>query len=153
MKHALLAIAILVGCKKSEPAPASDPAPTATEREGAAGSSAQGAAPAGPSGERRARMMKELDTNGDGVISDDERAAGHKKRIEGMRARLDTNGDGKLTPEELAAATGRMKFDNPTELDTNKDGDISADELDAAMKTHRGGRHGGVENGSGSAED
>ncbi len=89
--------------------------------------------------DRREARMKEmeakLDTNGDGVVSDEERAAGIHKRAEAMHAKLDANGDGKLTPDELGAAKGRMKFDDPAALDTNHDGDISADELAAAMKS------------------
>ena len=142
MKLVLAATLLLLGaCKKSESTPAKpdEPAPTATERAGATGSGS-GSGAVQPGAERRARMMKELDTNGDGVVSDEERAAGKKKRVERMRARLDTNGDGKLTPDELAAATGRMKFDNAADVDTNKDGDISVDELEAALKTRRDSR-------------
>jgi hypothetical protein len=86
----------------------------------------------------RDRRRSEMDTDGDGVISDQERQAAMMQRMSQMRDRLDTDGDGKLTPAELAAARpGRMHFDNPEALDTNHDGDISAEELAAGMKARR----------------
>jgi Ca2+-binding EF-hand superfamily protein len=78
-----------------------------------------------------------MDTDGDGVVSDEERSAAMKQRLSRMRDRLDADGDGKLTPAELAAAPGRMHFDNPEALDTNHDGNIDADELAAGMKARR----------------
>jgi len=93
-------------------------------------------------GEWRKRREAKLDTNGDGVISDEERAAAMRERVAGMHARLDTDGDGKLTPAELANAPGRMHFDDPAAIDTNHDGDISADELAAALKARRDQRRG-----------
>ncbi len=88
----------------------------------------------------RKRRDAKLDTNGDGVVSDEERAAAMQQRMVNMRTRLDTDGDGKLTPAELAAAPGRMHFDDPAALDTNHDGDISADELAAGIKARRDAR-------------
>ena len=83
--------------------------------------------------ERRKRREEMLDTNKDGVVSDQERQA----RMEPMRQRLDTNSDGKLTPEELAASDRRMGFDDPAAVDTNKDGDISLAELEVATTARR----------------
>jgi len=85
----------------------------------------------------RKRRDAKLDTNSDGVISDEERAAAMRERAAAMRTRLDADGDGKLTPAELANAPGRMHFDDPAAIDTNHDGDISADELAAALKARR----------------
>jgi len=85
----------------------------------------------------RERREAKLDTDGDGKISEQERAAALHDRVVNMHARLDTDGDGKLTPAELGAGRARMRFDNPEALDTNHDGDISADELAAAMKMKR----------------
>lgn len=91
--------------------------------------------------EWRKRRMERLDKDGDGKISDEERAAAIKERMDGMRARLDTDGDGKLTPAELAAARGnRLRMEDPAALDTNHDGDISSDELAAGMKARRDAR-------------
>jgi len=97
--------------------------------------------------------MAKLDTDGDGVISDQEREAGMKQRAETMRTKLDTNGDGKLTPDELAATKGRMHFDDPAALDTNKDGDISVDELAAAMKARRDKMRDQWQNGGGAGSN
>jgi EF hand domain-containing protein len=151
MKRFALLLVVVAACKTtdsspqpapSEPAtptvrqpapPATRPAPTLP----AEGSSAADT-PEGPGRwDRRNNRLARMDTDGDGKISDAERAAAMKQRAEMMRTRLDTNGDGKLTPDELAAAQGRMHFDDPASLDTNKDGDISADELAAAMQARR----------------
>jgi Ca2+-binding EF-hand superfamily protein len=86
---------------------------------------------------RRGGRMAQMDTNGDGVISEEERAAAMTERVNAMHARYDTDGDGKLTPKELANARGRLRFDNPEALDTNHDGEISTDELAAGMKAKR----------------
>jgi EF hand len=87
-----------------------------------------------PGADWRARRAAELDKDGDGKVSDAERAAALHDRADQMRRRLDANADGKLTPDELANARGRMRFDDPAALDTNHDGDISADELAAGLK-------------------
>lgn len=87
--------------------------------------------------EWRERRKARLDTDGDGVISDEERAAAMHERLANVHARFDTDADGKLTPAELANARGPMRFDDPAALDTNHDGDISADELAAAFKARR----------------
>ncbi len=90
----------------------------------------------------RRRRNAGVDTNGDGVISQEERDAAMRERATGMHSQLDTDGDGKVSPAELANARGRMRFDNPAELDTNGDGDISADELAAGLKARREQRRG-----------
>jgi hypothetical protein len=157
MKRIALLLVLLAACKSSDSAAPSnpEPAPTPTDRaprprEAPAlpPSADNSAAPTAPAGERPAlnadhpwrrhgdRMAK-MDTDGDGKVSDEERAAALKQRAETMRTRMDANGDGKLTVDELAAGQGRMHFDNPGALDTNKDGDISADELAAGMQARR----------------
>ena len=123
-----------IDLKPSLPASPDDPPPADTE------GPARGTP--GAREEWRKRRMARLDTNGDGVISDEERAAAARERIAGMHARLDSDGDGKLTPAELANAPGRMHFDDPAAVDTNHDGDISADELAAALKARRDQRRG-----------
>ena len=83
--------------------------------------------------ERRAKREAMLDTNHDGVVSEEERV----KRMEPLHARLDKNGDGKLTPDEIASSERRMGFDDPGALDENNDGEISNAELDKAMTKRR----------------
>lgn len=75
--------------------------------------------------------MASLDTNGDGVVSDDERKAGRAKRAEELHARADTDHDGKLTPQELANSAFR-RF-RPEDIDTDHNGEISVAELAAAF--------------------
>lgn len=87
--------------------------------------------------EMRKRRLERFDKDGDGKISEEERTAAMKQRMDNLHARLDTDGDGKLSPAELSAGrAGRMLPDGAT-LDANHDGDISADELAAGMKTRR----------------
>jgi Ca2+-binding EF-hand superfamily protein len=90
-----------------------------------------------PRADWRRRRDARLDSNGDGVISGEERDAAMKERMANMRTRLDADGDGKVSPAELAAARGRMHFDNAEALDINHDGDISAEELAAGFKARR----------------
>jgi hypothetical protein len=139
------ALALAAGCKteSSSPAPGGDPAkPAATGQAKPPPPSLPGNSPAigasadgDPGGQDwRRRGGAALDKDGDGVISEEERAAAMKTRAEMMRKRLDADGDGKLTPAELANVRGRLRFDDPAALDTDHDGDLSADELVAAMK-------------------
>ena len=83
------------------------------------------------------------DANGDGMVSDEERAAAVRERVGNMRSRFDLDGDGKLTVDELAKAHGRIRFDDAASLDTNHDGDISSDELAAGLKARRDQRRAG----------
>jgi len=161
MKSIALALTLLVACKSGESDKVEPAAP-------ATGPTAQSTSPSAPQARPQPRLPDQqkqgddrpawrgrgerpnLDTNNDGTVSDDERAAARRQRLDGMRSHLDANGDGKLTVDELKAAQeqqaerggggrrGRMmRFDDPAALDTNKDGDISADELEAAMKARR----------------
>ncbi|MEO7735221.1 MAG: hypothetical protein ABIY55_29980 [Kofleriaceae bacterium] len=148
-----LAVTLLfaVACKTETPAPSANAAP-AGESTGRARSAKIDIKPVAPPAAARAdapqidpaareawreRREAKIDTDGDGKISEQERAAAMHDRVVNMHARLDTDGDGKLTPAELSAGRARMRFDDPAALDTNHDGDISADELAAAMKMKR----------------
>jgi EF hand len=188
-KH-LLAVVFLIACKTDAPEPAAASGgateQTAKPGNGAARSAkidlgprrpnlpATGAeAPEAGSDDRRARWderrkerMAKLDTDGDGVVSDEEREAARDVRQKGMLDRFDKDHDGKLSDEERAAmrqertAAMRTRLDRnndgvvtPDELqgsrfsrisgdaDTNHDGNISTEELDAALKAS-GGRRG-----------
>lgn len=75
-----------------------------------------------------------IDTDGDGTISDAERAAAHQARAAEHFARLDVDGDGRVTEAELAAAPGRGHHRAPAfaDLDADGDGGITLDELTRA---------------------
>ena len=113
------------------------------------------AAPAGgPRGE--GQWFNRLDTNHDGMITQDEiRAATEARRAE-MQAKAaarfkaaDKNGDGFLSKEEAAAIP--MIARNFDALDTNKDGQLSPEEL-AAAHHHFGAAHGWKGHGSDPAQ-
>lgn len=138
---ALLASA--AACKTDKPAATTAPAPAADQAAAPAAAAPRPARPAladqpagadGSGGEERRHRGARLDKDGDGVVSDAERAQAMHDRAVSLHQRLDSDGDGKLSPAELASAHGRMHFDDPAALDTNKDGDISADELEAGFK-------------------
>jgi EF hand len=82
---------------------------------------------------REAEMLERLDKNKDGKVDDAERDAARKDRATEMHARLDKNGDGKLSVDEMQ--TGRIsRMGVDVAVDTNGDGDVSVEELDAMMK-------------------
>jgi Ca2+-binding EF-hand superfamily protein len=54
-------------------------------------------------------MFRALDTNGDGVVTEEEFLAPHEQRFDAM----DTNGDGRLTPEEFTTAGPPPGFATP----------------------------------------
>lgn len=99
--------------------------------------------------ELRAHMDAQFaakDTNGDGVLSQDELIAAAQKRAADMMtkrvARMiewrDDNGDGALSADELDGGMGERMF---ARVDADDDGVISAEEF-KAMEEHKG-RKGG----------
>lgn len=91
--------------------------------------------------ERRQEMLEMYDADGDGRLSDEERAALREARVADVVARMDQDADGRLTREELAAAGARrpgppLDFDA---LDTDQDGYVSVEEM-AAARPLRAGR-------------
>lgn len=114
-------------------------------------------------GEMKEKMFKEMDTNGDGAITEAEFNAFHARRFREM----DANGDGKITYEEMEAGHKKMmekgkgkRFDDADanhdgaltreeaekmpmlskhfdEVDADKDGKVTRKEMDAAMEKWR----------------
>lgn len=82
-----------------------------------------------PGGQMAEQHFKEMDTNGDGVVSKAEFDASHDKHFKD----LDTNGDGKLSLDEMKAGhkemMGEHKMNRFDELDTNHDGFLSREEV------------------------
>lgn len=66
------------------------------------------------------------------------------ERRAAMIAQFDTNGDGQLDDAERAAAHEAMAKKRFEAMDTNKDGVLSLDEFKAGRRMHRGFRHGGA---------
>jgi Ca2+-binding EF-hand superfamily protein len=85
------------------------------------------------------RHFKEMDTNGDGQLSRDEMKAGHKKMMEKAKDKhfeeADANHDGVLTREE--AKNMPMLSKHFDEVDANKDGKVTREEMAAAMEKMR----------------
>jgi len=95
------------------------------------------AAPEDRSG-RSGRMKGAADTDGDGKVSQEERAAFRKQRVERMHTQIDADRNGEVTTAELA--NSRFKNLDPATVDTDKNGIISVDELDKALEQQRRNR-------------
>jgi len=149
MKLVLLALLVAACGSKDAPAAKSEPAPRSGKidlptapgggsghRDGRIPSMRDGRVPGslaeGGRGPRRDRNRGVEDTDGDGVISADERADAVEKRMAEMKARADKNGDGKLTVAEVGES--RMRRFDAAAADTNKDGTITVEELETAMQ-------------------
>lgn len=89
----------------------------------------------------RARNFSAADTDGDGALSLEElraRAlARAERRSERMLKTLDENGDGKLSAEEMPHRGGHAE--HFSRLDADGSGGISKEEFDAARKQHHAG--------------
>ena len=88
----------------------------------------------------RGARFAQIDTNHDGKISKEERAAAKAK----VFARFDTNGDGNVTMEEYQKGIEKMRAERMERrfksMDTNGDGKVSKAEFEAA-KSHCGRHH------------
>jgi Ca2+-binding EF-hand superfamily protein len=75
--------------------------------------------------------MMTFDTDGDGIISDEEREVARQRREELVRARVDTDGDGQVSEAERAAARRDRAGRVHASLDRDGDGRVTPDELGA----------------------
>jgi Ca2+-binding EF-hand superfamily protein len=89
---------------------------------------------------RGAIPFDQLDTDGDGVLSQEERAVARKKRHEKRLKELDADGDGRVSEAERAAARNKRQGKHLEEFDTDGDGKISEAER-AAARNKRQGKH------------
>jgi len=105
------------------------------------------AEPEGPMQGKRQEMLKKFDTNGDGVLSDEERAAAREQHITKMIEEFDADSDGKLDRTELSASLkamrerhgkqgprGNMRQGAIEKFDADGDGKLSEEERAAAHK-------------------
>ena len=76
------------------------------------------------------KRMARFDTNHDGKLDDNEKAAARAQMVK----RFDTDGDGKVSDQERQAGRARMM----KRFDTNGDGQISDQEKQAARSQGRG---------------
>ena len=101
----------------------------------------------------RQKLVEKFDTDGDGVLSADERKAfnesEHGRRRAQVIEQFDTDGDGVLSTDERTAAieSNRAKHRAKMleEFDADGDGVLSDDERQAAQaaRKKRGGKRGG----------
>lgn len=118
-----------------------------------------GLAAAHPFGQGKAEVIQKYDTNGDGKLDDQEKAAlradmkaKHEARRAEMLAKYDTNKDGKLDDQERAVMRAERAEEVFKKLDTDGNGQISLQEFKAGQQSfarHHGGgmRHHGFGKG------
>ncbi len=82
----------------------------------------------------RARGFEDFDTDGDGHLSKQERAAARAKRHERRLEEFDANGDGYLSKQEQAAARAKRNEHDLEEFDTDGDGKLSRQEQKASRQ-------------------
>jgi hypothetical protein len=80
--------------------------------------------------------MSDFDANDDGNVTRAEVSAKINERF----AQLDTDGDGKVSESELAAIRDARRAERFDRLDTNGDGSLSRAEMDAAHQKRAEGR-------------
>ena len=92
----LILVAVLTGCAQT-------PAAGGSETPAVSASATAGEGRRGGRGERLRKMIKEMDTDHDGKLSDAEKEVGFDKLVadsDRFRKRVDKDGDGKISPEE-----------------------------------------------------
>ena len=83
--------------------------------------------------EKIVRKFNRMDSNGDGVISDEDKFYSRKHKYHGMMDKADSDGDGVISQVEFIE-TMKQRF---VTQDTNNDNTISAEELEVWYKAHR----------------
>jgi len=73
---------------------------------------------------------KDIDTDGDGIITEEELEAYNERKEKDISDKLDRNGDGKITQDEIDRYN-KEKKDKTKEIDTDGDGIITAEEVQA----------------------
>lgn len=79
--------------------------------------------------EQMQKFMGKADTNGDGVITEEELKAGAEKMRAEHLAQADTDHDGKLSPDERKAAFEKFAQERFAKMDKNNDGALSKEEI------------------------
>lgn len=97
----------------------------------------------------RQHVRDRVDTNHDGAVSADEKAA-VRAEIKAKLAKFDSDGDGKLSETERTAAraalAAKLKAEHPkllARIDSDGDGTITKEEMQAVratLRAHRAGR-------------
>src|SRR5690606_21878446 len=94
--------------------------------------------------ERRARMAemrRTFDTDGDGTLGDEERAAMRRKVMQDRLAAIDAGGDGAISREEASSSFGaRRLLGDFDAADADGDSVVTQAELEAAAEARRARR-------------
>ena len=158
---ALASLSLAGGCKSDDaggsqspqqPSTAAAPAPNEVEDLGAPG--ADGAGDGGQAqrggqnmsvderrAARREERLRQYDTDKDGRLNRDERAAMKTALLDRRMQRIDRDGDGKITREEASRGrVGKRLLADFDRADTNRDSSISREELAAALDAMRAQR-------------
>jgi Ca2+-binding EF-hand superfamily protein len=89
-------------------------------------------------GNRPARIFQKSDTDGDGRLSKEERAAARDKHQKEHLQEFDADGDGKLSDTERSAANKQRYSRHIEQFDTDGDGTLSEEERQAAREKRSG---------------
>lgn len=96
--------------------------------------------------QQRGPHYSQMDSNGDGKISQAEHEAFHQERVEARFKWLDSDGDGNVSKQEFLNSHQERKMERFKAMDQNGDGFITQDER-RAMK--RDGKYAGKANCTG----